>query len=136
MDNSTELTYEQYQENMKDRIEKLITKLHNYKKFGNSNKEIMYCTEICSLIMDLGSGLTPSLKNVLNNQIPTQVNLLEDFLNKIDVEKMEIVFSLCIIRVTSQSKNSLKSWLILRDSLYEKLAKTEKNPKSIMCGLY
>lgn len=130
-------SYKKYEICMRKRIDELIEQLNNFNsEEKNTGKQIVQCSKICRLIMDLGSGMTPALKSFFNFQIPQQNYLLEELLDKVEVQKLDVVFLVCIIRTTSQAKNNLKNWHSLRDRIYDHIETLGEDAKSIMRGLY
>lgn len=127
-------TYEQYVQEMKLKISDLTEKLYEFKKTEN-NSGMSECSQLANLVMNLGS-VSNALRGVLNNHIPIQYELLDEWLGNIDVNRLEPLFLTGLIRYSSVAKDGLKNWIPLRDKIAVRTESMGLDSKKILVGLY
>lgn len=127
-------TYEQYVQEMKLKISDLTEKLYEFKKTEN-NSGMSECSQLANLVMNLGS-VSNALRGVLNNHIPIQYELLDEWLGNIDVNRLEPLFLTGLIRYSSVAKDGLKNWIPLRDKIAVRAESMGLDSKKILVGLY
>lgn len=126
-------TYEEYVEYIENEIEKVINTLYAFKKTDNASG-MKECQSLAELTFNLGS-VSNSLRGILNNKIPTQYELLDNLFNRVDINKLDNLFCLALLRYTFTSRNGMTQWIRLRDEIKEKLEKENLDYKRIMKGL-
>lgn len=128
-------TYEEYLEEMKVQISSLMEKLYQYKEEpGNKGSAIKECSELASLVIDLGS-VSDKLRPYFNINIPPQHGLIDEWLKNINIEKLQLVFCVAMLRYTYAISKGLKNWIEFRDKVAIKLDNEGKDSKKILKGL-
>lgn len=126
-------TYEEYVEYIENEMEKVINNLYAFKKTDNASG-MKECQSLAELTFNLGS-VSNNLRGILNNRIPTQYELLDNLFNKVDVNKLDNLFCLALLRYTFTSRNGMKQWIRVRDEIKEKLEKDNLESKKLLKGL-
>lgn len=127
-------TYEEYVIAMKLKIALLMKKIYEFEK-TDKNTGMYESSELAGLIIGLGT-ISDKLRPYMNNYIPTQYALLDEWLGSLVVEKIEILFLIGFIRGTFGARNGLNNWIALRDRIALKLKNEGHDEKSILRGLY
>ncbi len=125
--------YEDYVNYIENEIDTVINKLYLFKK-TEQNNGMHECTLLANLTFNLGS-VSDSLRGILNNQIPTQYELLDKLFNEININKLENLFCIALLRYTFTSRHGMKEWLRVRDEIKNKLEKENLEVKKLMKGL-
>lgn len=126
-------TYEDYMIEMKKQIDIVMEKLYVFEKSEN-NSGVRECYEIAKIILNLGS-VSDNLRPYLHNNIPPQHTIINDWLLNIDVEKLNTIFSVALLRYTGVIRQKIDSWVEFRDKVSLKLEKEGKDSKKILVGL-
>lgn len=126
-------TYEEYVTYIKSRINEVMEILYKFEP-SEKNNGIFECSLLAEIIMDLGT-ISEKLRPYTNNNIPTQHKLIDEWIEIIDIEKLNSLFLVGFLRYTFVAKNSLKNWIDLRDKVAIKLDLSGKESKKILRGL-
>lgn len=126
-------TYQEYVTYIKGRINEVMEKLYQFSYKENQNG-MVECRDLAKLIMELGT-IDETLRFYTNNNIPTQHKLIEEWIEIIDIEKLDCLFLVSFLRYTFIAKKGLKNWIELRDKIAIKLDLSGKESKKILRGL-
>lgn len=126
-------TYEEYVKYIEEQIDTIINQLYLFKK-TEQNNGMKECQSLAELTFNLGS-VSNSLRGILNNRIPTQYELLDNLFNKVDINKLDNLFCIALLRYTFTSRNGMKQWIRVRDEIKEKLEKDNLESKKLLKGL-
>lgn len=128
-------TYEEYVTYIKVRINEVMEKLYQFsQKENESGSGLIECSALAKLIMELGT-ISETLRPYTNNNIPTQHKLIDEWIEIIDIEKLDCLFLVSFLRYTFVARNGLKNWIDLRDKVAIKLDLSGKESKKILKGL-
>jgi hypothetical protein len=126
--------YNEYIEKMRLQINQVMEKLYIFKKEDN-NTGMNECSDLAQLVMRLGT-VSEKLRPYTNNRTPIQYQLIDDWIDIIDVKKLDCLFLTAFLRYTFVAKNGLKNWSKLRDETAIKIDSIGKNSKSLLRGLF
>lgn len=118
----------------KEDIDGLIIKLQAFNKDTHED-EIEQLTDLASFIMDLGGGVSESIKRLLGNYQEVDTNLLDYLIKNVDPEKMKIIYSSGILRYTAYYKEKLPSYNNLLNNVEKECIKKQENVEDILVGL-
>ena len=127
-------TYEDYANDMQKEINELMLILYGFKKDETNGS--YECSLLIKLIMKLGSGMSDKLKSFFGNNTLIQKNILENWIDNLDVEKLDAFLLVTFVRTTYTSRMVLKNWIELRDKIKIKLDNENKDSKNILRGLF
>jgi hypothetical protein len=128
-------TYEGYVQKMNDEIDRVMNHLYLYQPNNESSTGLAECGELARLVMNLGV-VSDVLRPVLKNNIPTQYEILDQWFQRIDIEKLDTLFGVGLLRFTFVAKDHMKEWKILRDKMSILLEKRGRNPQKVLRGLF
>lgn len=126
-------SYQEYVSEMKRQIDMVMEKLYAFEK-TEQNSGVKECYEIAKIIMNLGS-VSDKLRPYLHNNIPPQHSIINEWLLNIDVEKLNTIFSVALLRYTGVIKSNIEYWIDFRDKVSVKLEQDGKDSKRILVGL-
>ncbi len=127
--------YEDYVKAIHEDIDRVMTLLYQYQKDDDTSSGISECKELASLVMTLGV-VSDILRPVLKNNIPIQATILDEWFQKIEIEKLDNLFLIGLLRFTNVAKNQMTQWFILRDKIAALLEQRGENPKVKLRGLF
>lgn len=125
--------YADYVSHIENEINTVINELYLFKK-TELNNGMNECKLLANLTFNLGS-VNYTLRGILNNQIPTQYELLDKLFNEINIHKLEPLFCIALLRYTFTSRYGMKEWLRVRNEIKHKLEKENLEVKKLMKGL-
>ena len=115
-------------------IEQLIQKLEGFNETTGED-EIEELSDIVSLVMDLGAGWTPTLKQLLDIDSPLNIELLNYLIDSIDTQKIKVIYSSGILRYTHTYKDNITGWENLYKKLYQECLEKTLDTDDIFYGL-
>lgn len=127
------ISYEQYVTDMKKQIDTVMVKLYQFEK-NDKNSGVRECYEIAKIVMGLGS-VSDKLRPYLHNNIPPQHTIINEWLSHIQIEKLDSVFLVALLRYTGVIKHGINNWVDFRNKVVEKLENEGKDSKKILVGL-
>lgn len=127
-------TYEEYVIAMNLKISLIMEEIYHFKE-TQTNSGVYECGKLSKIIMQLGA-VSNNLRPYLNNNIPTQYEILDNWIIGLEIDKIQPLFLIAFIRYTFNAKKRLKNWNSLRDKIAIRLEDLGKNSQSILRGLY
>ena len=127
-------TYEEYVIAMNLQISLIMEEIYHFKE-TQTNSGVYECGKLSKIIMQLGA-VSNNLRPYLNNNIPTQYEILDNWIIGLEIDKIQPLFLIAFIRYTFNAKKRLKNWNSLRDKIAIRLEDLGKNSQSILRGLY
>lgn len=128
------IAYEKYVEDIKLEISTVMENLYKFEK-SESNAGVKECYQMVKIVMKLGS-VSDRLRPYLKNNIPAQHILIDQWIKSIDVERLDTVLLVAMLRYTAPVSKNLTQWTEFRDKIVVKLNNQGKDSNQILLGLF
>ncbi len=126
--------YEDYVKAIHQDIDEVMNLLYQYKR-DETKKGRMECRELAMLVMKLGV-VSDMLRPIVKNYIPIQAEILDKWFENIEIEKLDSLFLMSLLRYTNVAKNQMTQWFIVRDKIAALLEQRGENAQQKLIGLF